>query len=129
MKYLLKKTFSILIALAVLLCCASAFAEETGETELVNLPVFEIGRGMSGTISPDFATEIKAHAGRRGQVQFTLTLAEDCDVSVAIDGGGVFLMRADANAPVYTFIKRFAWNEYAVISMNSSRTTGYSLVS
>jgi archaellum component FlaG (FlaF/FlaG flagellin family) len=58
MKNLLKKTFSILIALAVLLCCVSAFAEETGETESVNLPVFEIGRGMSGTISPDFATEI-----------------------------------------------------------------------
>ena len=129
MKNLLKKTFSILIALAVLLCCVSALAEETGETESVNLPVFEIGRGMSGTISPDFATEIKAHAGRRGQVQFTLTLAEDCDVSVAIDGGGVFLMRADANSPAYTFIKRFEWNEYAVISMNSSRTTGYSLVS
>lgn len=129
MKNLLKKTFSILIALAVLLCCVSAFAEETGETESVNLPVFEIGRGISGTISPDSATEIKAHAGRRGQVQFTLKLAEDCDVSVAIDGGGVFLMRADANAPVYTFIKRFEWNEYAVISMTSSRTTGYSLVS
>lgn len=129
MKNLLKKTFSILIALAVLLCGVSAFAEETGETESVNLPVFEIGRGMSGTISPDFATEIKAHAGRRGQVQFTLTLTEDSDISVAIDGGDVFLMRPDANAPVYTFIKRFAWNEYAVISMNSSRTTGYSLVS
>lgn len=129
MKNLLKKTFSILIALAVLLCCVSAFAEETGETESVNLPVFEIGRGMSGTISPDSATEIKAHAGRRGQVQFTLTLAEDCDVSVAIDGGGVFLMRADANSPAYTFIKRFEWNEYAVISMTSSRTTGYSLIS
>ena len=129
MKNLLKKTFSILIALAVLLCCVSAFAEETGETESVYLPVFEIGRGMSGTISPDFATEIKAHAGRRGQVQFTLTLAEDCDISVAIDGGGVFLMRADANSPAYTFIKRFEWNEYAVISMTSSRTTGYSLVS
>ena len=129
MKNLLKKTFSTLIVLAVLLCCVSAFAEETGETESVNLPIFEIGRGMSGTISPDSATEIKAHAGRRGQVQFTLTLAEDCDVSVAIDGGGVFLMRADANAPVYTFIKRFEWNEYAMISMNSSRTTGYSLIS
>ena len=129
MKNLLKKTFSILIALAVLLCCVSAFAEETGEAESVNLPVFEIGRGMSGTISPDSATEIKAHAGRKGQVQFTLTLAEDCDVSAAIDGGGVPLMRADANSPVYTFIKRFEWNEYAVISMTSSRTTGYSLIS
>ena len=129
MKNLLKKTFSILIALTILLGNISVFADETAETEWANLPVFEIGRGMSGTVSSDSATEIKAHAGRRGQVQFTLTLTEDCDISVAIDGGGVFLTRPNADFPVYTFIKRFEWNEYAVISMTSSRTTGYSLIS
>ena len=128
MKNLLQKTFSILIALAFLLCGIAAFADDADEAEEVHLPNFEIGSGISGTLCPE-GTQIEAHAGRKGQVQFTLTLTDDCNISVTVDGSGVSLDRPDPNLPVYTFIKRFERDETRVISLTAGRTAGYSIIS
>ena len=128
MKNLLQKTFSILIALAFLLCGIAAFADDADEAEEVHLPTFEIGSGISGTVCPE-GTQIEAHAGRKGQVQFTLTLTDDCNISVTVDGSGVSLDRPDPNLPVYTFIKRFERDETRVISLTAGRTADYSIIS
>ena len=128
MKNLLQKTFSILIALAFLLCGIAAFADEADEAEEVHLPTFEIGSGISGTLCPE-GTQIEAHAGRKGQVQFTLTLTDDCNINVVVDGSGVSLARPDPNLPVYTFIKRFERDETRVISLTAGRTADYSIIS
>ena len=128
MKNLLKKTVSLLAALALLLVVITAFADEAAETEWENLPTFEIGRETGGTFSPDTVTEIRAHAGRRGDVLFTLTLAENCEAEVTWDGSGVRLSRPDGESTVYTFIRHVEWDEYHVISMTSSRRTAYTLL-
>ena len=126
MKNLLKKTFSLLIALTMLLVSIPSFADEA---EKAVIPTFEVGKGMSGTLRADPATEIKAHAGKRGRVKFTLTLTEDCGFSITVDGGGVALSRQSEDLPVYTFISRFEWNQNRILCMTAQRETGYTVTS
>ena len=127
MKNLLKKTVSILTVLAMLLGGITAFADELAETEWVELPTFEIGGGMNGTLDP--TAEVRTHAGRRGDVLFTLTLTEGCDISVAWDGNALGLTRPDESVPVYTFIRHVEWDEYHVVSMTAGRRMAYALTS
>ena len=129
MKNLLKKTISILTALAVLLCAVSAFADEYAETGEASIPTFEVGRGISGTIQPDSATEIRVRAARSSQVKFTLTLTDDCGIKVAVDGSGTSLECPNAGLPVYTFTRFFGQNESHMISLTSGCTVGYSIIS
>ena len=129
MKNQLKKTVSILIALTVLLCAMSTFADEVTEAGEVNAPTFEVGSGISGTLQPDAATTVRVHAGNRGQVQFTLALTEDCGVSVTVNGGGVGLTCPDGSLPVYTFISWLEWDESKLISMTAEKEVGYSITS
>ena len=129
MKNLLKKTISILTALAVLLCAVSAFADEYAETGEASIPTFEVGRGISGTIQPDSAAEIRVRAARSSQVKFTLTLTDDCGIKVAVDGSGTSLECPNAGLPVYTFTRYFGQNESHIISLTSGCTVGYSIIS
>ena len=124
MKNLLKKTIFLLIALCMLMGSVPSIADETEEAVI---PTFEVGRSMSGTLLPDPATEIKAHAGKGGQVKFTLSLTEDCSFSITVNGGGVALSRQSEDLPVYTFISRFAWDESKILSMTAQRETGYTV--
>ena len=124
MKNLLKKTISLLTALSMLLCAAFVFAEGTA-----GIPAFEVGSGISGELRPDSVTEIMAYAPRGGEMRFTLSLAEDCGVTVAIDGVGVALYRPDGGLPVYLFSWAFAQDECHVISMTADWPVAYSLSS
>ena len=129
MKNLLKKTFSLLVALAILLCGISAFADEgdeTGQTTVANL---EVGRGISGTLQPDSVTEIRVYADRSGQVRFTLTLTDDCDPSITVNGSGISLACRNDGLPVYTFTLPFDGNESKTISMTANTEAGYSMIS
>lgn len=129
MKNLLKKTISILTVLAVLLCAVSAFADESAETGEASIPTFEVGRGISGTIQPDSAAEIRVRAARSSQVKFTLTLTDDCGIKVAVDGSGISLECPNAGLPVYTFTRYFGQNASHIISLTSGCTVGYSIIS
>ena len=129
MKNLLKKTISILTALVMLLCGVSALADETEAAGEAKIPTFEAGKGMKGTLSPDQAAVFRVHAGRGGKVRFTLSLMEDCDVSVAVDGSRTGLGRADENLPVYTFTRQIERDACCVISITAGRGTAYSIAS
>ena len=129
MKNLLKKTFSLLVALAILLCGISAFADEGDETGQATVANLEVGRGISGTLQPDSVTEIRVYAGRSGQVRFTLTLTDDCDPNITVNGSGIPLACRNDGLPVYTFTMPFDGGDSKTISMTANTEAGYSMIS
>lgn len=108
-------------------------AGETPAESLPDYPTFEIGSGTSGTLYQGETTGLIAHAGKRGEVLFTLTLnlepEEESTVSVTFNDDDVWLMRQDGNAHVYTFVRRFEWDERFVITLTAQKDTEYSLQS
>ena len=129
MKNLLKKTFSLLIALTILLCGISAIADEGDEANQATVLTLEVGRGISGTLQPDSATEIRAYAGRSGEVRFTLTLTDDCGPAITVNGSSISLARQNDSLPVYTFTMPFAGGESKTISLTANALSGYSMIS
>ena len=129
MKNLLKKTFSLLIALTILLSGISAIADDGDEANEATVLTLEVGKGISGTLQPDSATEIRAYAGRSGEVRFTLTLTDDCGPAITVNGSSISLARQNDSLPVYTFTMSFAGGESKTISLTANITAGYSMIS
>ena len=129
MKNLLKKTFSLLIALTILLSGISAIADDGDEANEATVLTLEVGKGISGTLQPDSATEIRAYAGRSGEVRFTLTLTDDCGPAITVNGSSVSVARQNDSLPVYTFTMLFAGGESKTISLTANALSGYSMIS
>ncbi len=129
MKNLLKKFFSLLIALTILLSGISAIADDGDEANEATVLTLEVGKGISGTLQPDSATEIRAYAGRSGEVRFTLTLTDDCGPAITVNGSSVSLARQNDSLPVYTFTMLFAGGESKTISLTANALSGYSMIS
>ena len=129
MKNLLKKTFSLLIALTILLSGISAIADDGDEANEATVLTLEVGKGISGTLQPDSATEIRAYAGRSGEVRFTLTLTDDCGPAITVNGSSISLARQNDSLPVYTFTLPFAGGESKTISLTANAAAGFSMIS
>ena len=129
MKNLLKKTFSLLIALTILLSGISAIADDGDEANEATVLTLEVGKGISGTLQPDSATEIRTYAGRSGEVRFTLTLTDDCGPAITVNGSSVSVARQNDSLPVYTFTMLFAGGESKTISLTANALSGYSMIS
>ena len=120
MNKLLKRTLSILTAIAMMLACLPvlSFADD--------IPTIGIGGGTSGTLSPERNVEIMVSSDRGGQVQFRLTLADGGATPRVSLGGGVSLNGPDENG-TYTFNRHFDAGESLILSLSADRETGYSL--
>lgn len=129
MKNLLKKIFSLLIALTILLSGISAIADDGDEANEATVLTLEVGKGISGTLQPDSATEIRAYAGRSGEVRFTLTLTDDCGPAITVNGSSVSVARQNDSLPVYTFTMLFAGGESKTILLTANALSGYSMIS